>query len=53
MLLEQPEDVKSMQFLNEEHNFDRYNIVYKSSLQPIVEEHLTTFFNGNEIFAVA
>lgn len=44
MLLEQPEDLKSMQFLNDEHNFDSYKIVYKSSLQAIVEEHLSTFF---------
>lgn len=42
-----------MQFLNDEHNFDSYKIVYKSSLQATVEEHLTTFFSGNEIFAVA
>lgn len=53
MLLEHPEDLKSMQFLNDEHNFERYKIVYKSTLQSIVEEHLTTFFSGDEIFAVA
>lgn len=52
VLLEQPEDLKSMQFLNDDHNFDRYKIVYKCSLQPILEEHLT-IFSGNEIFAVA